>query len=621
MNRHSFFYKSVSFLALSLAACHPLIHAAIPTNPVETLDEISSSAIPESIELINGLIYTAIPSHTPYTTIELSIAIPPGSETENRPVALLAQRACFYGTSKLSREEIHEKLDCLGLDIHPDAITAANEQEHVIRISFVSKNFQHTQAALHLIQQIAFEPLLDSDAIEAARNHILDTDEAHDKEKAHKLSAVTYDEVKAFHSRWYHPSLMHLSLLIPKNDFKVDAEVADLFSIRQDRQNLEEDLALREGKQMNKMWMSLHKNLSPVDQESPLDGDYLLNIQVNSNQNYSIVDGKIWLTNPNWINKSSNGHAYGALLSAIGIGAIALTISFVPAVLPVALAAGSLTAFSGFYLLNCSYLKDPIYVEEKRQEDLKMGFAHAYRNNRAGITLTPYERRPLFLNQMINAQDSLSSIVRLADHYDLSRAVIAELFSNEEMAFLVQTKLQFLQYRNQCNKLIENLDKELYNLTVPYANIRNNNLAHAKNVYHQNVFVNQKIIWKKQLEENISLIDANYKNGHISLEKRNETIIEHKKAYQASLNENSFAAGLAFADSSLTQMETDILITYDLQVSQCKQAMQYDLRKEQFKNGKETLTYQCDAALRQRLVDFPLYIPSLPDYVDLRETL
>lgn len=617
MNRHSFFYKFVSFLALYLTACHPLIHGASPSIPIETSDDI----LPHSKKLSNGLIYTTVPSRTPYTTIELSIAIPPESEAENLAVALLTQQACFYGTSQLSREEIQEELDSLGLDIDPGVITETNEQEHSIRISFVSKDFQHTQAALRLIQQVAFEPVLDSEAIDAARNNILDADEADDSEEVQKLAAVTYDEVKAFHARWYHPSLTHLSLAMPAQDSRTEEEVTDLFSTPQDPQNLEEDPALSEGKQMNQMWMSLNESQNENEEEIPLDGDYLLNIQVNSNQNFSVVDGKIWLNNPNWINKASNGHAYGVLLTAMGIGAIVLAIPFAPVVLPIAVAGGFVTAATGIYLLKCSYLKDPVYVEEKRQEDLRMGFGHAYRNNRAGITLTPYERRPLFLQEMINAPDSLSSIVRLADHYDLSRAVIAELFSSEEMAFLVQTKLQFLQYRNHYNKLIEMLDKELYSLTAPYAIIRDNSFSHAKNVYNQNVFVNQKKAWKKQLDENIALIQANFNNGHITLVSREEQIKEHKQAYQNSLNETSFAAGLAFADSILKQMETDILITYNLQVSQCKQAMQYDFRKDQYKNGKDVLIYQCDAALRQRLVSFPLQVPSLPDYVDLRGTL
>src|SRR5262249_11440429 len=148
------------------------------------------------------------------------------------------------------------------------------------------------------------------------------------------------------------------------------------------------------------------------------------------------------------------------ILAVLGIGGAILAF---PIAAPIAIIAGSLTTGTGIYFLTSDYLKDPTYVEKARQTDLQMGCAYAYQKHRAGITLTPFERRVLFVQEMVQQPKTLPNlpILLLANLYQLNDPIFAEMFTLEEFNILSRLKRDFVQQRNQYKMLKDTLEQEL----------------------------------------------------------------------------------------------------------------------------------------------------------------
>lgn len=630
MKPHSFLHKLITSLTLGLTACQPFMHAAKAPHLL-TQEAFSSihSSLPSLVSnrLSNGLVYTLAPTRQMDSplTVKLGITMPPESDT--MALALLTQHTLFYGTKELTRSMISDKLNQLGLDVDADNLVKADELEHSIHMTLPNTQESDLTTILTMIQQLAFEPTLSSEAIERARLHLLQSelitndksseDDQTKRPLSHQIASITQEQVKAFHAKWYKPSIMNIVVSASEIDPALEEQIEEIFYSCQESL-IEEDARVRLARLLNQPSTPSQEDISPLSHNETIN-PLLQHVDFISENSAYLVDGKIWMNPPNWINKSTNGRLFGAALTALGIGSLLLT-PIAPFALPVLVAMGSLSTATGVYFMSCSYLKDPDYVSSKRKEDLAQGFEHAYRNHRAGVTLTPHERRYLFLQGMIYHPTTLSKapIVLLADLYDLTKPLLSELFLVEELGFLIQSKLYFTQNRNQYKILMDRLDQELSNMTAPYAAVRDNNLAHAQSVHYHNPFVTQKRNLKMMLEDNIEHIESAYQEHKISLEERDQFIAEHKQAFQESLKDAYLAAGLAQAEATLMQMEHEALINYDYQVAQCKLAMQYDLRMVQYKNGKQALILECDVALRKGLSNFPLSLSSLPDFVDLR---
>lgn len=629
MKPHSFFHKLTTSLTLSLVACHPFMQATQTSQQYS--QDLSHSFLPSllSRKLPNGLVYTLVPTHhtNSPSTVKLGITMP--LESDSWALALLTQHTLFYGTRKLTRSMISETLNQLGLDIDADSLIRANGWEHSIHISFPPDQKDPDLATtLSLIQQLALEPTLSSEAIEGARLHLLQSEQMPNEQSTqadeaqrplkHQIASITQEQVKDFYTKWYRPSLMNVVVSAEAITPAIKEQIEETFSPYQDSQ-IGNDARIRLAGLFNQLSTSSQESISQPINQKEIAYPLLQHVDFIADNHTYVVDGKIWMNPPNWINKSTNGRLLGATLTALGIGSL-LLIPIVPIALPALITMGSISTVTGAYFMSSSYLKDPDYLSTKREEDLVKGFEHAYRHNRAGLTLTPYERRYLFLQSMANHPATLSKapIVLLADLYDLTTPLLSELFLVEELSFLIQSKLYFTQSRNQYKILMDRLDQELFSMTAPYAAVRDNSLAHAQNVYHHNPFVVQKTQLKMTLENSLERIEQAYQAHMISLKERDQLLDEHTQSFQKSLKDVYLAAGLAQAEATLMEMEQEALIAYDYQVAQCKLLMQYDLRMVQYKNGKQALTLECDIALRNSLVNFPLFLPSLPDFLDLR---
>lgn len=333
-----------------------------------------------------------------------------------------------------------------------------------------------------------------------------------------------------------------------------------------------------------------------------------------SDGKHLVVDNKIWMTEPNWINKRSNGIALGAILTTLGIGSMAIAS---PVIITVA---GGVTACSGLYFLVSNYWKDPSYIDLVRKDDLAKGFVHAYQMGRAGLTLTPYERRVFFLQEMVDAPHLLpqSPILLLSDFFQMNDPVFAQIFTTDEMNILIRIKRDFIQQRNDYIQIKRNLDRELEAIIAPYANLRDADLLRAKDIYNQNYYVVCKTNLKFQRDAAIADIDKAFKAGELTIEEKEVFTKQAQDFFETSMNSSDFQIGLNKANVDFSIEEMKIQNHYAFQVEIAKQSIQYNQRMEFYKNGEESLIVYFNRELVNLLASFPIYHTIFPDYLDLR---
>lgn len=607
-------HRLTAWATIGLTLFQPMIQAtSLPSAPV--ISEESSSSI-LSGKLNNGFVYTVLPTSRTNGTTWIKLGIHVHHEKEDEALSKLLQHALFYGTEQLSRQAIIDLLNPLGLDIDADSYVKANEEEHSIQIGLQADQTEHVDEIIQFMQQLAFQPVLKEQEIELARQHILKTlstnsneeDQANLQNLRHQIQNLTVSQVRDFHAKWYRPDVMHLVVIGPKVNDDVVSSIYHTFAEAKPAVLEPEEAGVRLAQLANENLTddSYAFLMQSIEVDRSLDGVQTI-----------IIDGKILMNEPNWINKSSNGKFLGAILTAVGIGSLILIAS---PLAPVALLVGSLSTATGVYFLSCGYLKDPCYVEAKRQMDLKYGFEYAYKNGRAGVTLTPYERRYLFLQEMVDHPEILSKdpILLLADLYLLSDPNFASIFYTNETDSLYQIKRDFIQYRNQYKILMQNIEQELLTITSPYTWARDDALNHAQYVYEQNYYVVTKQALKEDRDQKIEQIECLYASNEIDKEEREAYIRQEREYYEEVIHNTHFQNGLQAAENTRFQMELEIQSNYQLQVELCKQSIQYYERMAMFENGQQSLIQLYNGYLFGLLRNFPVYDPVFPDFLDLR---
>ncbi len=600
-------YRLAIYLSIALTIFHPSIQIAASLVEEAKIKEVAADSRIFIGQFESGLSYTLIPSSCLRGGTWITLTVPVSGEEELEAVSLLTGHSLFYGTKGYSRDNIRCCLNDLGLDIEADSTILFNGSEQSIQFCLSNNQTKSVHELLSLLNQLVFAPTLNDKEIELARSHLLKSMEyTHAPEEILLLKTITAVEVRDFYEQWYRAEKMQLMIVQCNIPQEIVAILPQVFGtcIKSD--------SFPQG--------------SRVDQENGtnLTSALMGSVDLANDNKTLIVDGKIWMNEPNWYNKSGNGRALGALLTVLGIGgmilAIPIVISGVVIIAPIAFLAGSMSTAAGLYFLSSDYLKDPYYVEYVRQQDLQNGCAYAYKNHRAGVTLTPYERRALFLQEMVDHPHTLSKrpILLLADLYHLSDPIISEIFTVQEFNFLKQLKRDFIQQRNQFKILKENLENELHALTIPYALARDAALLQAKDVYYQNYYVATKRALKAARDQSVDEIKKAYNDHQISLSERDAYIEEAEEYYSKAISSHEFKMGFASAKSALYQRELEIEATYAYQVELCKQSIHYNERMAYFQQGEQSLIYAYDNQLSGVLATFPVYLSTLPDYLDLR---
>ncbi|MBA3722419.1 MAG: insulinase family protein [Parachlamydiaceae bacterium] len=618
--------KVVLSLSMFLTAFCPLAQSYATIAPSAMDSESSENESPserltmDTDRLTNGLTYTLVSTKTMKDITSVKLAVGFAQDPNEKALSLLMQHAMFYGTEKLSRQEIVTQLDSMGLDINANTFVNIGEAEQSILFYFSKNEEQNINKILSFIQQLAFEPSFTNENVELARIHLIDSLVTNDQEETEaqallkkQILNVTAAEIKTFHKKWYRSDLTHLFIIGNEFESNLSTTIANVFGAIKTDENIVTDTDVRLAQLTNEN--TVEDTLSTPTDSLADKIDFL------SDKNCYVVDGKIWMKEPNWINKSSNGRILGVVLTVIGIGGMIVAAPITVAlVAPIAVIAGGVSTVSGIYLMSSSYLKDPTYIEAKRQEDLKNGFEYAYRYQRAGITLTPFERRGIFLQEMTVRFEMLPKLpmLLLADNYEINDPIFTNILAQDEHNYLYTIKKEFIKQRNQYKLLIENLEKELVEATKPYAYARDIGLNYAKDIYNQNYFVLFYRSLKATYEQNIEKIEKALTDKKITVEERDNYLAQEKVLFEAAVKSSELQTGLAIANEALNRMEAEFQHTYQFQIQACKQSIRYEQRKAVYARGKEALVYEFDEQLRASLSHFPVYVTSLPDYIDLR---
>lgn len=550
-------------------------------------------------QLANGMGYSIVPSDKLKGGVWLKLSCATPGLEEISLLSRLTLHALFYGTEHYNRQEIILKLNALGLDIEADAYLAFNPMAQSLQFSLPSADQELVRETLSLLNALMLHPTLENESIECARRRLIENG-ATESDLAF-LRSITASELKAFHVEWFLPENMHLTLVGMNDASEALPLLANSFGA--------------EIASTNAGMLQQHAEL-PLNQNSL---DYFEEkIEWMSDHHCHVVDGKIWMQEPNWINKSTNGKSLGALLTLVGICGMVFVFPYFASA---AIIAGGLSTGTGLYLVTSDYLKDPTYIESVRKTDLQYGCAYAYRKGRVGMTLTPYERRASFLQEMVDHPHKLPKlpILLLADLYHLNDPVIAEIFTVDEFNALTTLKRNFIQQRNQIKFAKESLEQELVAATAPYTLERDNSLLRVREFYSQNFYVVAKESYKLQRDASIADIEEAFKEHLITLEEKDNLIKKARLYYEESISSPDFQAGMNAANLYLAQAELEIQKNYDFQVEAAKQSIQYNYRMAYYNQGEQSLIVHFNHELRNLLVSFPVYATIFPDYLDLRD--
>lgn len=528
--------------------------------------------------------------------IKLSCSIP--LQKEEAPVAKLMQCSLFQGTLNKDRQTIIHDLNNLGFDIDAHSNLQITDQEQSIQFCLSKNDEESRKELVSLIKEVTLSPNLTDKEVELARRALLEGLESEDEETA--IKNVTASQVREYYKKWYTPQNMKLTIAGYESEEIIRKEISEVF-----QETIESiQISHTDGNS---------KEIDPI-QEDILAADTIA--LATDNKTY-VVDGKIWMDSPNWINTQRNGIKLGSFLSVVGLGAMFLIFPVAPGL---ALITGGTTFLTGLYFQFSSYLKDPTFVEKVRKEDLQKGCAHAYKQGRAGITLTPYERRSLFLKEMVDHPHLLPNlpILLLADLYQIHDPIIAQLFTVDEYNVLTYLKRDFIQQRNNYKTMKENLERELLAHLAPYARIRDNSLQNAHDHYGRSPFVAAEQSYLSERQHSLKEIEESYKKNEITLEQKNALIVNVENQFINSMNVEEFQHGLNAAKAALQQMQFEIQNIYSYHEEQCKQSIQYHQRKILLDMGHQATIDYFNQQLHDLLATFPVYLLALPDYLDLR---
>lgn len=586
------------YLMLVLTFCYPMlqIYATIPcSNLVKSEMRIIQGS------LKNGLKFTLMPSIQPKDGIWLQMDCVKSQDEESPIRSLLLQHCLFYGTQKYSGEELSQHLNSLELDVEADSFIQSNETNRGLHFYLSHQQNEKVGDLLEMIHQMLFFPTLKDEEIELARNHLLEVLQEENKETL-SLKSISSAELHKIHAQEYSPETLHLTMIGISNFSEATLMISEIFQSPVDT-----------------IIESIPKEITPFIQNSSdvSSASFIEQVEWKTDAQTYVIDGKIFMSEPNWINKSFNGKALGTFLTILGFGGMML---MYPVITPVVAVAGGMAAITGIYYLSTDYLKDPYYVETLRQTDLQKGCAYAYQNQRSEITLTPYERRSLFLQEMVQRPQILPQlpILLLADLYQLNQSTMSQIFTEEEFNFLTHMKSDFIQQRNQYKMLKNNLERELAALIAPHSHGKDVALLYATEAYEQNYYVVAQKNLKSATDKSISKIEQACQRNEINYEKRDQMIKQAKEYYDSCISDYAFKNGLELAKTHLNQRRIEIQATFAKQVELCKKSIHYYARSEKIRLGKESLIHAFNKELVTLLSQFPVYLSSLPDYLDLR---
>jgi len=583
-----------------------------------------SAAALTGAELDNGFQYFNQHKESDKIDVELKLHVGQFNEKENESgIARFLACTTLQETENYTLEEISAYFQETGQDLL--GRTHVRNTPSATFLCFSVSDKKELDATLGLISEFVARATLSPLALELARSELLETVEDFDAKEINaiiekvrlSIDSHTPQQLRQRYAEWYRPDLMSLTISGDVDEKTAETLVGKHFS-----------------------------HLSTTDQPSPYHCSIALHEahttpEVNresahpkSSDDTVVVQGKIFMKPPSFFSTRTFGFflasalivaglavtaVFGALLIASGAGA--------PFGIPMqaGVAAGLITLFigSGTMILP-NYYNDPAVIEEKRIEDQKYGFHYAYAHGRAHLTLTPFERRNLFIRENATSANryprkfSEFCITRLADHYNLDDQVFVDMLYPHEIGDLKRIKDDFVLRRNNVSLSKKLLEQELTALVSSHQTIRDMSLEKAREEYESSPPVVKWREIKAEWEQVIDGIWADFDHGIIDEKTREEYLKERSEFYEAWLNSPRLVEDINAAKQRLEESQKLAVATYEASVQQCKLLIHYDDRMAEIEHGKWALYSYYNQVLIDNVSNMVPGDPNFVDFIDLR---
>lgn len=466
------------------------------------------------------------------------------------------------------------------------------------------------ETTLAILSEVTQKATLSQMAVEEARCEIRDLFDSQKTDASEKVVAHLQDTLNTFTSKqlrklykeWYRPDLMELRIAGTMDGHHTEMAIQQHFG------GLKPCNSPSPGKRTAEL-MTKH-TIPKVNSQSLGD----------PSDDCVVIEGKIFMKAPSLMQTRFWGKAFGVLFILLSIGVFGFAIALNP---PVAVFSLFPLVIGVFMAVN-PYLNDPAVIKEKRKEDINLGFRHAYVRGRAHLTLTPYERRNLFIREnSIEANRNpkrLSGfcITNLADVYNIRDTVFNDMLYPHEKTELHSIKEDFVLRRNNVTMAKKLLEQELETLLVCHQFMRDDALDAARNRYNSHPAVMAFRERKEEWETAVESLWIEFDEGKITEEQREEKLQEVNGLYEELLSDPVLLEELEQAKERLKYEQNVALVDYEAKVIQCKKLINYDERMAEIEAGKWALYYHHNLILIDYMSSWPLGDPNFVDYIDLR---
>ncbi|MFT5319210.1 MAG: hypothetical protein ACI8RA_002483 [Chlamydiales bacterium] len=597
LNNNSIFSRLTSSLLLFFMVFNPAGQAFATHQALSITQPLVRTLEVKSATLDNGMSYHLIndAESQDSTTIQFSFMGGTSLERdEEEGLSALLMNAIFYGSHSYSREQIQNLLLALGLDIDPVNLVKTSYLENTITFTIPADQKELISECLAFIQDLIQYPTLGLQELELARQGLLAKSENTSESSEYSFST---EQVERFNDKWIRPNLMSLSVTGNNLDIEnLEALVQSSFSL------------LENPAVSAPIPSELQLTLNEVRRHTE-DVRY-----ISSEKPPVIIDGKIYMDEPNWINKQKHGRWLGFILSA---ASVALAIP--------TWGASLLGVVPGMYFILSTYAADPLVFSEMRREDLSGGFKNAFDKGRAMMTLTASERRQMFIYENTapisysRVNTSTLAITDFSDKYNLNDMLFRNMFHDYELQTLNGLKREFILERNKCKLSREAIDAELNRLLLEYQVIRDIALNAAQKAYDNNYYVMRKILSKEELDTKVQYIQRQYQRGRMGSDDRDRLIEEAKDWYESIIKCPSFRRGLDQAYRELESARATLSSVYSRCVQTCKQTINYNNRVTQVIRESTHIYLSYNDLLMDTLKGMNPYDCSISDINDLRK--
>lgn len=358
---------------------------------------------------------------------------------------------------------------------------------------------------------------------------------------------------------------------------------------------------------------SLNKNWDTKKHDVPKAKSGLIAKSIIQTPDAIVVDGKIYMDSPSWWQKQSVGNG-------IGIGFLILSILLI---IPTFGISFIVMGIPGILLLCQSYLADPGVVEQMRSQISKYGFHYANTQQCIGLTLTPFERRYLFIKEIFDRHPVY--VTRLSDYaayyaiksYNYNALEMIQFLYPDEKDKLSTFQRNFYHSLEGIEQQIQDIKAELSKMVLPYQVLRDIAVVMAQNEYENNPAVIQLELCYDQYEDAEKFIRNEFFDGRMTLSEQDEALGDLKDNLEDAID--TLESYIIAAENQLNNRLAGIQAQYDLNVLNCKIAINHDSRMKSLENGEwEIMAYYSNQATQYIMQVMDTRDNSFADILDLR---